>query len=95
LGAQRLVASNSTLLGAVALLSDRLRSLYSFRRYSLILPGDETGIVRHWGVAHRCYAERAGDYPSVGEWRNTPEQRALMLDYPDEALEAVAPEALA
>jgi hypothetical protein len=90
LGARRLVASNSTLLGAVALLSDRLRTLYSFRRESLILPGDETGIVQHWGVAHRCFVERAEGYPRAGGWRNTPEQRALMLDTPDEALEALA-----
>ena len=90
LDARHLLASNSTLMGAVALLSDRLRTLCSFGRHSLILPGYDTGIVRHWGVTHRCFVDRAEGYLAAGAWRNTPEQRRLMLDYPETALEAAS-----
>ena len=89
LGARGLVASNSTLIGAATLLSDRLRRLYVFRRSSAVLPGDDSATVRDWGIVARCFVERAQGYPQRGEWRNSPAQRASMLTLPDDALDRV------
>jgi hypothetical protein len=86
LGARALVASNSTLLGAVALLSDRLRLFYSFDEAGQILLDLPPAAVAAWGVAAIALSDRAGGYIKAGQWRNEAAQRALMLAYPDSAL---------
>lgn len=94
LGARVLVASLSSLMGVAVLLSHRLEGLFTFAEaaggplegYGCLGPlsGAAAGA---WGVTHLDLRDRAGGYFRPGEWRNAPEQRALMLDYPDASLE--------
>lgn len=86
LGARALVASNSTLLGVVALLSDRLRLFYSFDAASQVLLDLPPSAVAAWGVTAISLADLAGGYIKAGQWKNDAAQCALMLSYPDSAL---------
>ena len=93
LGARRLVASATSFSGAVVLLSDRLAELYSFAEGrgpfgggGGLLPFMPAAATAAWGVRHVGLQDRAGGYIPRHQWRNSPEQRQLMLDYPDEAL---------
>lgn len=86
LGARALVASNSSLLGVVALLSDRLRLFYSFDAAGQVLPSLPPSAVFAWGVTAISQADQAGGYIKAGQWENSAAQRALMLSYPESAL---------
>lgn len=80
LAAEHLVIAKGTFALPICLLAPRLRHVYGFRDLS----GTEVLAARggrRWRVA-----DAAGGYIPEGGWRNTPAQRAMMLDYPPEAL---------
>jgi hypothetical protein len=80
--ARHVVFGYGTFGVAVCLLSRRIETLFLFepmktREYDGIPSVGSTVQVR----------DLAGGYTKPGEWRQTPEQRQLMLDYPESALE--------
>jgi hypothetical protein len=76
LAAENLVIAFGTFALPTFLLSERLRHVHAFR----MLPNTE--FLRARGVAWRVVEDAAGGYIQPGSWRNTPQQRATMLDYP-------------
>lgn len=101
LSARHLVASLSSLMGAVALLSRHLEAVYTFhdglpaaRPRATLFPGRPASGLERCGIRHRNVVDgeahlAGGGYLGDGIWRNTPEQRARMLAYPDAALTLV------
>lgn len=82
LSARFLVSGKGTFCSAVSALSQQLRKVYSFDRE-----------FKSWGnkkVKNVIFADPAENYVRRichGNWSNTPEQRRLMMDYPDEAIQ--------
>jgi hypothetical protein len=88
LSARRLVIGRSTLGDAVAALSRALSELYVFGAQRRILPSRST-------VTQFRTVDVAGDYVAAVQsrnWRNTEEQRRMMVDYPAGALTIVREE---
>jgi len=82
LSARRIVAGIGTFVPAIAALSERLRQLTLFE--------PPVKALRRLGVEQISGRDRKGAYQAAmlsNNWRNTPEQRALMLAYPPTALE--------
>ncbi len=80
--ARHVVFGYGTFGVAACLLSHRIETLFLFesmktREYVGIPSVGRTILVR----------DRAGQYTQPGDWRQSPEQRQLMLDYPESALE--------
>ncbi len=80
LSARHLVIGRGTFAYPVALLSDALATLYGFRGVPF------SRLLKVTGATPLDVTDEAGGYTPVGRWANTPEQRQLMLDYPEEAL---------
>lgn len=81
LAASHCVFGRGTLGRAVAILSDNMRTLFHSW-----LESDFTGISEVTGVRTIVVEDVAGGYIKIGDWRNTPEQKQTMLDYPIESL---------
>ena len=82
LSARRIVAGIGTFVPAIASLSDRLRQLTSFE------PPIEA--LRELGITQISGSDREGTYRAAilsNNWRNSPEQREIMLSYPPGALQ--------
>jgi hypothetical protein len=77
-----LVFGHGTFGVAIALLSRRIETLFCFNGYNRISYIDVPSIAKVISVN-----DRASSYIKFGTWRNTPEQRQLMLEYPESALE--------
>jgi hypothetical protein len=85
LSARRLVMGYGTLTDTVVALSDRLAEAHVFGRHRDIRPPGSPVTLSRW-------VDRDGRFVAAVQsrnWRNTPEQRQLLLDYPAEALERV------
>lgn len=83
MSAEHLVVSKGTFAFPIFLLSSRLRTVYGFRDDAVLgmekVPyGD---LLRHRGIRGLRVADAAGRYIPPDGWRNSPEQRQLMLDY--------------
>lgn len=82
LRASTLVAGRGTFIPAIAGLGRHVRTVYFFEdKFSLFPAVPGLNIIR--------VTDRAGDYVEKilsGNWANTPEQRALMLEYPVSSL---------
>lgn len=88
-GAVHMVGGVGTFTEAVALASPLLRSRYAMQRHYLHLLAP---VLQARGV--RCLIvqdDPEAPYTRIGEWRNSPEQRAAMLDYPIERLRLQTP----
>ncbi|MCP9926409.1 hypothetical protein [Cyanobium sp. CH-040] len=81
LNARNLISGKGTFCSAVSALSRHLRTVYCFDRE-----------FKSWGnkkVKALSFADRAENYIRqiyAGNWRNSPEQRRLMVNYPDHAI---------
>jgi hypothetical protein len=81
LAASHVVFGRGTFGLAIAMLSTHLRTLF----HSWLQP-DFGPILEATGVRQVSVTDVAGGYIKVGDWRNAPEQRRMMLDYPIENL---------
>lgn len=82
LSAQTLVAGRGTFIPGVVSLGEHLKTLYCFHE-PLYLLGRQ-------GVTHHVIKDRSGLYVNAIQrynWKNSSEQRELMLSYPDDELE--------
>jgi hypothetical protein len=77
LSATNLAVGTGTFAPMIALVAPRLRRLYAFRQAT------EHTTFRAKGVEVLVARDVGGGYIRQGEWQNTEEQRARMLDYPD------------
>lgn len=84
-GAETVVSSFGTFVWAAALISPFMKSLWFFHRF-------RSGGCLSRGIALHRVIDDGGDYVASmvqNNWRNTEEQRRLMVEYPAERLRAM------
>jgi hypothetical protein len=82
MSARRIVAGRGTFVHMVAHLSDCLTKIYFFEKGQL-------GALRRLGIRATKATDAHGEFKATvlnGNWRNEPEQHALMLSYPADRL---------
>jgi hypothetical protein len=74
--AHHLIASNSTLTRSVCLLSKHMQAISIFDQPNAV------DIARSLNITCWHFIDQAGQYIQPAEWKNTPQQRKMMLEYP-------------
>ena len=81
-GAKNLVVAAGTFGRAVIACSDEIEAVYEFEQTGFLYPLPSS-------VSHHRVVDVAGEYRQAvlsGNWKNTPEQKELMVSYPQENL---------